>query len=270
MPPETWDYEFTPGYQEPPQLLVTAPSTSGSDHNSWPLSPSPGKPPDSPNLGHSLGPTSPKSSWPTIITTSTGYPTDDLSASSSRTLTTLPKELDDSSPLGDPSTALVPFAAAATHAVPSRGKPNGTTKRISSTGNSRRQVGPVLCLLQESRSRKGRAKTEMTRSTANITSTAAAAAATTTTTAAQKGDPGRGAGAAAAATSAGAENNGNDGRALPATNRAASAFAKKLHAKVKSEKELKVDPKRRVRAWLKDVEVDWEPIPLDGRGFPIY
>lgn len=265
MPPETWDYEFTPGYQEPPQLLVTAPSTSGSEHSNRPLSPSPAKPPDSPNLGHSLSPTSPKSSWPTIITTSTGYPTDDLSASSSRTLTTLAKELDDSSPLGDPSTALIPFAAATTtHAIPSRGKSNGTTKRISSTSNSKRQVGPVLRLLQESRSRKGRAKTEMTRSTANI----ASAAATTTAAAVQPGDPVRG--AAAAATSAGAENNGNGGRALPATSRAASAFAKKLHAKVKSEKELKVDPKRRVRTWLKDVEVDWEPIPLDGQGFPIY
>lgn len=244
---ETWDYEFTPGYQEPPQVLVTAPSTAGSDLNR-PLSPSLGNPPGSPNPSLSLDPTSPKSSWPTIVTTSTGYPTDDLSASSSRTLNTLPKELGDSQLLSDPSAALVPFTPT-TLTIPSRGKSNGTAKRTN-TSNSKRQVGPVLRLLQESRSRKGRAKTEMTKSTANVTSAATAPH--------QQDDPGA------------TENNGNNGRTLLAKSRATSAFAKKLHAKVKSEKELKVDPKRRVRAWLKDVEVDWDPIPLDGQGFPIY
>jgi hypothetical protein len=53
-------------------------------------------------------------------------------------------------------------------------------------------------------------------------------------------------------------------------NKRTKAFARKLHAKVKSEKELKVDPKRRVKAWLRDVELDMTPIPLDVEGFPIY
>ena len=114
-------------------------------------------------------------------------------------------------------------------------------------------MGPVMRLIQETRSRKGRAKTEATRSsTANIAA----------------GIPQQEAGGGGGGQY-GADND-EDGAIVVTKNRATSALAKKLHAKVKSEKELKMDPKRRVKAWLKDVEVDMELIPLDGQGLPVY
>ncbi len=252
--PETWDYEFTPGYQEsqePQELLQlenSAPAAPNDDEVSRPLSPSPADPPPaSPNPGGPQNLVSPKSSWPTIITTSTGYPTDGLSASSSRTLAALPEELDDgyddnNYPLDATGTTLVPFAVT-TRPIQSRSKYDGTK------GSSRRRpVGPVMRLIQETRSRKSRAKTEATRSsTANI------AAAPQQEAEGQYG-----------------ADNDEDGAIVVTKNRATSALAKKLHAKVKSEKELKMDPKRRVKTWLKDVEVDMELIPLDAQGLPMY
>lgn len=258
---ETWDYEFTPGYQEshesqdPLQLedsVRDAPTTTTviNDELIRPLSPSPANPPpSSPNPGGPQDLVSPKSSWPTIITTSTGYPTDGLSASSSRTLAPLPEKLYDgyddyNNPLDATGTTLVPFAVT-THPIPSRSKYDGTRG-----GSSRRRpVGPVMRLIQETRSRKGRAKTEATRSsTANFAA----------------GIPQHEAGGQYGA------GNDEDGAIVVTKNRATSALAKKLHAKVKSEKELKMDPKRRVKAWLKDVEVDPAPIPLDVQGLPLY
>ncbi|KAK4043453.1 hypothetical protein C8A01DRAFT_32379 [Parachaetomium inaequale] len=242
---ETWDYQLTPGYQEPAPTQDITPATSGGELGR-PLSPIPESPPGCPSPSPSLprDPTSPKSSWPTIITTSTGYPTEDLSASSSRTLVTLPREAEDSY---QPGTALVPFVVTTNS---SRTKTNDT-KRSS---NSKRPVGPVMRLLQEGRSRKNRARTEVTQSTANNT------AAMTGTSG---GKPQQGGNYA---------NNGNfgTGGVTVIKNRTASSFARKLHAKVKSEKELKVDPKKRVRMWLKGVEVDLAPMPLDAQGFPIY
>jgi hypothetical protein len=72
----------------------------------------------------------------------------------------------------------------------------------------------------------------------------------------------------------GADQHDDGGAVVVTKNRAAStsssALAKKLHAKVRAEKELKMDPKRRVKTWLKGVEVDLTPIPLDILGLPIY
>lgn len=235
---DTWDYEFTPGYQESPQVQETtqdtSPTTSSSSESSLVTSASPRQPPDSPNPNLLRDPTSPKCSWPTILTASTGQPTEDLSASSSRTLVTLPREVDQPDATG---TALVPFMA--------------TGKPPLSRGNNKRPVGPVMRLLQEGRSRRNKAKMEVTKSTANTTAT------TPGTSGAGKPQqhPGQ---------------HDDAGAVVVAKNRPTSALAKKLHARVKSEKELKVDPKRRVRAWLKGVEVDLAPIPLDTQGFPIY
>lgn len=61
---------------------------------------------------------------------------------------------------------------------------------------------------------------------------------------------------------------GNNGGSVVMT-KARMAYAKKLHAKVKSEKEMRVDPKRRVRVWLKGVEVGVEVV-LDAEGLPVY
>jgi hypothetical protein len=129
---------------------------------------------------------------------------------------------------------------------------NNGTKRTSN--KTKRPVGPVMRLLQEGRSRKNRARTEVAQSTANNT------AALTSTSG---GKPQQWESYA---------NNGYTGNGGTAVikNRTTSAFARKLHAKVKSEKELKVDPKKRVRTWLKGVEVDLAPMPLDAHGFPIY
>ncbi|KAK4103988.1 hypothetical protein N658DRAFT_484059 [Parathielavia hyrcaniae] len=74
-----------------------------------------------------------------------------------------------------------------------------------------------------------------------------------------------------AAESTGRENL-DDGQPAMSKNRATtSALAKWLHAKVRLEKKLKPDPKKRVRAWLKGVEeVDLAPVSLDIEGLPIY
>ncbi|KAL2167219.1 hypothetical protein VTG60DRAFT_1595 [Thermothelomyces hinnuleus] len=243
---ETWDYQFTPGYQEPaPADKIT--SNPSSSESSQPQSPIPENPPGSSNPNVSQDPASPKSSLRTIVTTSTGHPTEDLSASTSRTLVTLPKEVEDSSHSG---TALVPLAAE------TKKNPSGTKSNEARRASSTRS--PVLRLLQEGRSRKNRARAEAARSTANNTAGMPDAA---DVTGKRKQHP----------RAAHAGNGGTgSGAATVAGNRTSSAFAKKLNAKVKSEKELKVDPKKRVRTWLKGVEVDWAPIPLDAQGFPIY
>ncbi|KAK4157611.1 hypothetical protein C8A00DRAFT_29455 [Chaetomidium leptoderma] len=241
---ETWDYEFTPGYQEPAQIEDTSPTTSISELSQSPSS-SPSqedKPPGSPKASPSLNATSPKSSWPTIVTTSTGEPTDDLSPSSSRTLVTLQKELDDSNQPSTTSTALVPLPIL-----------RGNTKDVKrASNNSKRPVGPVMRLIQEGRSRKSKAKTVTTKSR-GANNTVASLAKGSGTKPPSPQPPGQ-------AT----------GTVNLTKNRAGLALAKKLHARVKSEKELKVDPKRRVKVWLKGVEVDLTPIPLDVEGLPIY
>jgi len=121
--------------------------------------------------------------------------------------------------------------------------PFAVATETSKTGNSKRPVGPVRRLLQEGRSRKNKGRTEVTKSTA-------------TNTAMPRND--------------GASDGTFGGGGITAVSNTNSSLAKKLHAKVKSEKELKMDPKKRVKTWLKGVEVDWTPIPLDAQGFPIY
>ncbi|KAL2179079.1 uncharacterized protein P884DRAFT_328318 [Thermothelomyces heterothallicus CBS 202.75] len=245
---ETWDYQFTPGWQEPAPADKITPNPS-SGESSQPPSPIPEKPPGSSNPNVSQGPASPKSSLRTILTTSTGRPTEDLSASTSRTLVTLPKEVEDSSHSG---------TAPVAKGTETKKNPSGTKSKEARRASSTRS--PVLRLLQEGRSRKKRARAEAARSGADNTAGMGMPDAADVTgkrkqhaRAARAGDGGTGSGAATVAG-----------------NRTASAFAKKLHAKVKSEKELKVDPKKRVRTWLKGVEVDWVPIPLDAQGFPVY
>jgi hypothetical protein len=135
--------------------------------------------------------------------------------------------------------------------------------------HSKRPVGPVLRLIQESRSR--RSKSEVDKSTVAVTAFTAAAG----TTALSNDDRAKGKnkqqGQGDGAVHDGHDHSSNGYNThsnLPTKARA--AYAKKLHAKVKSEKELKADPKRRVRTWLKGVELDTAPLPLDEWGFPIY
>ncbi|KAL2019645.1 hypothetical protein VTK56DRAFT_9460 [Thermocarpiscus australiensis] len=237
-PNETWDYQFTQGYQEPPETQTTSPTTSGSEL-SPPFPPSPGLPAVSPSRVRDSS--SPKSSWPTIITTSTGQPTENITASSSRTLTTLPKEVDDSNQAA--GSALVPVVTTAKPSH-SRGHNHNNVSR------NKRPVGPVMRLLQEGRSRKSKAKSEATKSKL--------------TTAHVQGLGGKNDG--------GINNNYNEDRSGDGVilTKTRTAYSRKLHAKVKSEKELKVDPKRRVKVWLKGLEVDTAPVALDAQGLPVY
>ena len=275
--PDTWDYQYTPGAQqhpEPqqppePQINISAPSSSELIR---PLSPpSPG-----PDPGHLRvpDPTSPKSSWPTIITTSTGHPTEPISTSSIQTLTTLPKELDDRQATAM-SSALVPSAP-----ISKPPHARGVTVINSSTANNnnkpRRPVGPVMRLIQEGRSRQ-KAKSEEAKSKS-------AAAKTNSKPSLQQqqqqqqyiyphlmeggtAHTGTGTGISGGG-GGGSSGSGNNGGGVVMT-KARMAYAKKLHAKVKSEKEMRVDPKRRVRVWLKGVEVGVEVV-LDAEGLPVY
>ncbi|KAK4251026.1 hypothetical protein C7999DRAFT_37916 [Corynascus novoguineensis] len=245
---ETWDYQYDYNYQELSPAENTTPITSNSEFGQ-PPSPSPGESPADPkNLSvPTQDPTSPKSSLPTILTTSTGHPTEGLSASTSRTLVTLPKEVKDAS--SQPEMALIPFSG-----TRNLSGTKGGTKRTNS-GKS-----PVLRLLflQEGRSRKsrpGRADSVDPKSAAGNNITAVVVP--------DKEQQHGGGGARPG-------NGGSGAVTVARSNRTSSAFAKKLHAKVKSEKELRMDPKKRVRTWLKGVELDWAPIPLDIQGFPIY
>ncbi|GAB1314209.1 hypothetical protein MFIFM68171_04419 [Madurella fahalii] len=241
-PNETWDYQYTPGYQQPQprsgsfaSAAQQAPSTSAPGPGTTPV-----------GAGRTRVPASPKSSWPTIITTSTGQPTE-LSTSSTRTLTTLEKEVDDGSKQ-QTSSALVPLVITA-KSPPARGT------------RSKRPVGPVMRLLQEGRSRK--AKSEVNKSTAVIPAVAAGAS----NPALKANGKAKGKAKLQGQDDTAVNENNNNNVALT---KARVANAKRLHSKVKSEKELKVDPKRRVRGWLKGLEVDRTPIPLDEAGFPIY
>ncbi|KAK3308776.1 uncharacterized protein B0T15DRAFT_118318 [Chaetomium strumarium] len=250
---EAWDYEFTHHHQKPGQFQDTTPTTC-SGEACRPLYPPPEMPPPSPNPSKSHDRTSPKSSWPTIATTSTGQPTEFLSASSSRTMTTLLRETDSNNMIGTTSTTLVPVAVAT-----QPGLHRGNVKSKGSSG--KRPVGPVMRLLQEARSRKSKTNSDAVQSSVDDT------AQLLKTNDLDDGRPqklsweGR--------NGRDSTNYGGDGDAIPG-NKRTKAFARKLHAKVKSEKELKVDPKRRVKAWLKDVELDMTPIRLDAQGFPIY
>lgn len=162
-----------------------------------------------------------------------------MSASSGRTLVTLPREVEDGNQF---ETTLAPLYQATN--VP--GTRNNDIKR----NTNKRPVGPVMRLLQESRSRKNRAKTEATKSMANNN---------IPWTTEMNGDQ----------PQQGGDHN-NSGSMPVVKNKMTVALAKKLHARVRAEKELRVDPKRRVKNWLKGVELDLEPIPLDAEGFPLY
>jgi hypothetical protein len=238
---------------------------------------------------------SPKSSWPTILTTSTGQPTNDLTASSSQTLATLPKEGSAFEP---------PDPVDAGHDTQASATTTSKTARLgpsSSSAGRKRPVGPVMRLIQEgTRNRRQQQlqqqqlqqqQQQKFRSQASKSTTAL----NTTTTALVLRDGERDAHsdctdvrlaqpppppppppppepvhkAAAAATTSAAKKKkiGTAAAATPAQNR---AMAKKFHAKVKMEKEMRMDPKRRVKAWLKKVDVDWGLIPLDAEGLPVY
>ncbi|KAL2143263.1 hypothetical protein VTI28DRAFT_10635 [Corynascus sepedonium] len=244
---ETWDYQYNYNYQELSPAENITPITSNSEFGQL-RSPTPGESSANPNnlSVPAQDSTSPKSSLPTILTTSTGHPTEGLSASTSRTLVTLPKEVKDAS--SQPEMALVPISQ-----TRNLSGTKGGTKRTNS-GKS-----PVLRLLflQEGRSRKSRpggADSVDPESAAGNNIMAMV----------MPGKEQHGGGGACPG------NGGSGAVTVSRSNRTSSAFAKKLHAKIKSEKELRMDPKKRVRTWLKGVELDWAPIPLDVQGFPIY
>ncbi|KAL2257129.1 hypothetical protein VTK26DRAFT_627 [Humicola hyalothermophila] len=278
---ETWDYQYTPGanqrqegeqqqeQQQPLEPQINILTASGNELIR-PLSPpSPG--PD-PNHLRVPDPASPKSSWPTIITTSTGYPTEAITTSSNQTLTTIPKEVADGSsgPAGANS-ALVPLAP--TSKTP-RYRGAAAIASMTTVTKPRRPVGPVMRLIQEGRSRQK----------------AKSAAAKSNNKSAQPQHHHHhqqqqqqqrhqhpviiaGGGQAQRAT-VGRGNDNNNGRGSGVVTgtkmKARAAYVRKLHAKVKAEKELRADPKRRVRVWLRGVEMDGVVAPLDAEGLPVY
>ncbi|KAL2266432.1 hypothetical protein VTJ83DRAFT_5784 [Remersonia thermophila] len=270
---KAWNYQVSPACRESPpagpQIQVTTPTTSSSAlSRSRSRSPTPGKVPGS----LEPDPDCPKSSYPTILTTSTGQPTEGLSASSRQTLVTLPKE---GSELSSPS---VPepghdAKAAVTTAKPTKGLP-GSRPRPSAS--RKRPIGPVARLLQEgTRSRRQqplvqrKPRPDAAKSTIAVNTTALvlrdggdANAENRDALALPPPPPPHKAAAAAAKRKSAA--------AAAAAASQQRAMAKKLHSKVRSEKEMKVDHKRRVKAWLKKVDVDLGPIPLDGDGLPVY
>ncbi|KAK3898750.1 hypothetical protein C8A05DRAFT_47019 [Staphylotrichum tortipilum] len=252
---DKWDYQFTPSYQETTSQTQettedTAPTTSSSSLNR-PLSSFPEDPPEDlpaspdPNQSPTPNPASPKSSWPTIITTSTGQPTADLSASSNRTLTSLAKELcdgDDDNDADHPWDSIAytttPRGLADAIPFPTTTPAPATAPTTNPKPKKKKPISPVMRLLQESVAARSSRKTKTDAAPPQLHSHQ------------QQHQPQDQHQQDPTATQ---HSQGND--------KAMSALARKLHARVKAEKELKVDPKRRVKAWLKGVEV-----PMVGAG----
>ncbi|KAH6626250.1 hypothetical protein B0J18DRAFT_476956 [Chaetomium sp. MPI-SDFR-AT-0129] len=355
-----------PPNEDPPSTPPSSPSSENAPSNHH-LHPSPNLSP-TPSFIQSLS--SPKSSWPTILTTSTGHPTEGLSVSSGRTLTTILQEveeededLEDGKEMGDippGNSAKTPFVMSggngsgpgpspnsgpglnSDNAEPEPGsversqqhQGNQSTSGSKKSGPSKRPMGPVMRLIMESRARKAQAKAA---AVAAAEAAAVVEAVRMEGIVMGEGEGGAGGvvgdgvyvteeggfmgypggvddvnannntnygveiGAEAGGAHLGAPNLGpgtdfNPGNPLgsppgnntgntpgkppaakgktpgkpPAKSKAQVAMAKKLHAKVRSEKAMRVDTKTRVKTWLKKVEVDWTPIALDEQGFPIY
>jgi hypothetical protein len=255
VPLGTWKYEFRARNLAAVEHRETTQTTSSSEIDQYPTLPT-GEPLENPELSVGGDATSPKGSWPTIATTSTGQPTESF-ASSYRTQSTLPRELVDGGQLYATDVAFDPLAVAAATS------PRGGRSKVSHNGK-RRPVGPVMRLFQEGLGRKTRAKPDLTKFLANR-SVVQLGNGFDQTQQFWEQKP--------AWDSINREeitgSTWNVG-VLPTTSRKMSTLAKKLHARVRSEKDLRPDPKRRVKAWLKRVELNTTPIPLDAEGLPVY
>ncbi|KAK3988585.1 hypothetical protein QBC44DRAFT_370833 [Cladorrhinum sp. PSN332] len=263
LPDGTWDYEYQPLEGQPGQprsrsqetnTTTTTYLTQSSQGNPvFPgLSPpasSFGRPPRS----------SPKSSYPTIITTSTGRPTEKYPTSSPRASAFLVREdLPILTITADPD-RIPPLQQLV---VPQ----TTSSKQL----HPRRPIGPVMWLLQEgARSRKSKSS----------------AAATTNTKLLPIHDPQQQQPPPPHLTHdphLTAQQHPDQQQSQPHSQptpqtiaqitKTWTAYAKKLDKKIKSEKVIRMDPRKRIKAWLKQVEVDYDaiPIPLDEDGFPIY
>ncbi|KAK4656975.1 hypothetical protein QC762_208860 [Podospora pseudocomata] len=227
-------------------------STSSSSSPSPSRTPSPQsnthlKPPPSPALkSHRSGRsalTNPKSSYPTIITKSTGRPTEAITTSnpSPRTSGLALTRIESISPIRKPSPLSKP-PKTASQQQPAPKPPKVVNPPAKKSSSPKRPIGPVMWLFTEGRSRKGKSL-------------------------------------ASPPPPAGRGKEGGDGGVVITKNKGTgvsnSELAKKkkmLDRKIREGKvvDTKVDSKKRIRAWLGGVEGEEELIPLDGEGFPVY
>ncbi|KAK3373601.1 hypothetical protein B0T24DRAFT_679013 [Lasiosphaeria ovina] len=286
-PNGTWGYQYREGdssasvkrkssQYKPPRLLA-APSTTATTTASAVM-------PTTPKKVH--GSESPTNSWPTIITTSTGMPTDvdDSNSSAARTTSTkLAAEESSGHALRSPR-PMITGPAAIMAKIVLASPPSKKPKRPPSSSRGSRPAAPaarrpmLLSLAslplqgknaqqqqhqQQQQKRTGQSLSKppianhkspkpksmadsMAKSMAKSKKSAAVTA-TATTTAATK-------------------NNSKRTKAAQTAKAHADAIAqaKRLHNKLKSEKELKIDTKKRVRGWLKDVPLETTtPAPWD-------
>ncbi|KAK4679967.1 hypothetical protein QC764_208860 [Podospora pseudoanserina] len=187
--------------------------------------------------------TNPKSSYPTIITKSTGRPTEAITTSnpSPRTSGLALTRIESISPIRKPSPLSKP-PRTASQQQPAPKPPKVVNPPAKKSSSPKRPIGPVMWLFTEGRSRKGKSL-------------------------------------ASPPPPAGGGKEGGDGGVVITKNKGTgvsnSELAKKkkmLDRKIREGKvvDTKVDSKKRIRAWLGGVEGEEELIPLDGEGFPVY
>ncbi|KAK4177598.1 hypothetical protein QBC36DRAFT_371179 [Triangularia setosa] len=214
------------------------------------------KPPISPALKSHRSGTNPKSSYPTIITTSTGRPTEAITASnpSPRTSGLALTRIESISPLRKPS----PTTNKTPHQQPAP-KPKVVNPPAKKSSSPKRPIGPVMWLLTEGRSRKGKSA---------VSSPPPAAAKKTPADKTDKTE--KQPGGNVHLQPGGVVITKNKGSGV--SNSELAKKKKLLDKKIKEGKvmDTKVDSKKRIRAWLAGVEGEEELIPLDGEGFPVY
>ncbi|KAK0739596.1 hypothetical protein B0T21DRAFT_449705 [Apiosordaria backusii] len=223
------------------------------------------KPPISPALKSHRSGSNPKSSYPTIITTSTGRPTEAITASPRTSGLTLTR-IESISPVRKPTPAGVKTTQPTSKPAPKViNPPTTTTTNNKKSSSPKRPIGPVMWLLTEgARSKKGKSL---------ASPPPAPKKATLEKTEKQQSGGGGGSGG-------GGQVHLQPGGVVITKTRGSggvsnSELAKKkklLDKKIKEGKvmDTKVDSKKRIRAWLGGVEGEEELIPLDGEGFPVY
>ncbi|KAK4169121.1 hypothetical protein QBC43DRAFT_356707 [Cladorrhinum sp. PSN259] len=272
LPDGTWDYEYRPLEGQPGQPRsrsqeTTTTTTTYMTHSSQSADAPfyPGLSPPASSLGR--GPrarSSPKTSYPTIITTSTGRPTERYPTSSPRASDFLVKE---DLPIltitagPEPSSSLPAPPTFQSLVVPQQ-----TRLPI----HPKRPVGPVMWLLQEgARSRKSNKS-----GSANITTTKLFSPDSFTLPIGGHDDDPLNPGHPPVQAPPGQQQQQPTPQQIAQITKTRTAYAKKLDKKIKSEKVTRMDPRKRIKTWLKQVSAQTNPqnilIPLDEDGFPVY
>ncbi|KAK4203856.1 hypothetical protein QBC40DRAFT_337356 [Triangularia verruculosa] len=219
------------------------------------------KPPISPALKSHRSGSNPKSSYPTIITKSTGRPTEAITTTnpSPRTSGLALTRIESTSPSPIRKTS----SPTTRQQQPHSQKPKVVNPPAKKSSSPKRPLGPVMWLLTEGRSKKGK-------SLASPPPAAAAPAKKTTPpSAAEKQQPGV-PGGNVHLQPGGVVITKNKGSGV--SNKELAKKKKLLDKKIKEGKvmDTKVDSKKRIKAWLGGVEGEEELIPLDEEGFPVY